>query len=479
MAKLLGIDVGTSACKAVLIDEYGAVLKQASAEYPLEVPQPLWSQQNPEDWWNGVQACLAQIGESRPDAIGLTGQMHGAVFLDEKDEVVYPAILWNDQRTAAECAQMDAAVGTERMMQITCNPPLTGFQAPKLLWLRNHEPEKYRSVRSLLLPKDYIRLRLSGEKATEVSDASGTALFDVPNRRWSDEILSKLDVDPAILPKSYESTAISSRTRAGGHLEAGIPIAGGGGDQAAGAAGTGAVVPGVVSVSLGTSGVVFTALSEPRYDSAGAAHTFCHANNAWHAMGVMLSCGGAIRWLRDALYPGESYDAMNLEASRISAGADGLCFLPYLTGERTPHKDPNARGAWVGLTLAHGRAEMARAVFEGVTFGLRDGFECLKALGAQSDEVRVTGGGAKSRLWMQMLADVFSARCVAIEADEGPAFGAALIAGVGVGLWPNLEGACRDCVRTGQPVAPSGAPYEAEYRRYRDLYPRLKEWFAE
>ena len=384
MAKLLGIDVGTSGCKVLLIDGHGRILRSASAEYPLSTPRPGWSEQNPEDWWTGVVSCLEEIGEEKPDAIGLTGQMHGAVFLDEREAVVRPAILWNDQRTVEECAEIDATVGQERVRATTCNPPLTGFQAPKLLWLRNHELSNYQRTRHVLLPKDYIRLKLTGHRATEVSDASGTGLFDVPNRRWATAMMAALEIDPMLFPSCAESSLATTHTQAVAGLALGIPVVGGGGDQAAAAVGTGAVVPGVVSVSLGTSGVVFTAIDGPNFDPSGATHTFCHANGGWHAMGVMLSCAGALRWYRDTVQPGSSYDAISAEAATVPAGCEGLTFLPYLTGERTPHNDPLARGAWAGLSLAHGRAHMARAVFEGATFGLLEGFRGAQGLGERA-----------------------------------------------------------------------------------------------
>ncbi len=472
MAKLLGIDVGTSGCKALLVDETGRVLKQASAEYPLSVPQPLWSEQNPEDWWHGVQTCLNDIDESGIDAIGLSGQMHGAVFLDAQDEVIRPAVLWNDQRTIEECRQIDEMVGAERVRSITGNPPLTGFQLPKLLWLRNKEPENYAQVRSLLLPKDYIRFKLSGVKAGEVSDASGTGIFDVPNRKWSEEMIGTLGLDEGIFPEVFESHVVSSKTKDG------IPIVGGGGDQAAGAVGTGAVEPGVVSVSLGTSGVVFTSLDQPNYDPAGAVHTFCHANGAWHAMGVMLSCGGALRWYRDLFGHGKSYDQIGQLAQEAPPGCDGLTFLPYLTGERSPHNDPLARASWSGATLAHGPEHFARAIYEGVSFGLLDGFNALKKLGARSGEIRVTSGGAKSRFWLQMLADVFGVSCVTLESDEGPAFGAAVLAGVGIGLWPDVQTACRATVKVKDRIEPSGVDYSQAQKKYLDLYPCLKTWIV-
>jgi xylulokinase len=468
MAKLLGIDVGTSGCKVLLIDESGRILKQAGREYPLLVPQPLWSEQNPEDWWAGVEACLAEIGEPNPDAIGLTGQMHGAV--------IRPAILWNDQRTVAECREIDHTVGKESVRRITCNPPLTGFQAPKVLWLRNHEPENFARVKQVLLPKDYIRYRLSGAFKTEVSDASGTGLLDVAARDWSQEMFQKLNLSPSWFPDVHESDEVTAHTNGAGGLSAGIPIVGGGGDQAAAAVGTGAVKPGVLSVSLGTSGVVFTSIPGASFDPGGAAHTFCHANRGWHAMGVMLSCGGALRWLRDTLYSGQEYDVVNAEAASVAPGAEGLIFLPYLTGERCPHNDPLARGGWNGLTLNHGRGHMARAVFEGVTFGLLDGLNLLKGLGATGSQVRVTGGGAKSALWLQLLADAFEMPVVTLETDEGPAFGAALLAGVGTGIWTDVQGACEATVREKAETQQSGESYAKSYARYRALYPAVREW---
>ncbi|HLK15527.1 MAG TPA: xylulokinase [Fimbriimonadaceae bacterium] len=469
MARLLGIDIGTSGCKALLIDETGKVLKQASAEYPLSTPKPLWSEQNPEDWWTGVQKCLAEIGD-QPDAVGLTGQMHGAVFLDSADHVVRPAILWNDQRTAAECHAIDLKVQPHRVRAITGNPPLTGFQLPKILWLRTNEPENFARVRSVLLPKDFIRLRMSGVKATDVSDASGTGAFDINARDWSDELLEAVGVPRSLFPKSFESDEVCAKT------ESGVPIVAGGGDQAAGACGTGAVAPGVTSVSLGTSGVVFTSLFMPRYDQNGAVHTFCHANRAWHAMGVMLSCGGALRWFRDTLAPGAKYDVLTAEAAEVEPGSEGLTFLPYLTGERTPHNDPNARAVWAGLTLSHTKPHMFRALLEGVTFGLYDGFEVLKSLGAEADELRVTSGGAKSRLWLQMIADVFRLPCVTLESDEGPAFGAALLAGVGIGTFPSLVAACQATIRIKDRIEPRGVDYAEALLRYRSLYPAVKNW---
>jgi len=470
MAKLLGIDIGTSGCKALLIDETGRLLKQSSAEYPLSVPHPMWSEQNPEDWWTGVEKCLAEIDEPHPEAIGLTGQMHGAVFLDENREVVRPAILWNDQRTVEECEEIDRTVGRESLMAITCNPPLTGFQLPKILWLRNHELSNYQRTRQILLPKDYIRYRLTGEMRTEVSDASGTGLFDVPARRWSTELMAAFELDPRLFPVCTESYIASASAKEG------VPVAGGGGDQAAAAVGTGAVKPGVVSVSLGTSGVVFTSIGKPEYEPAGATHTFCHANGDWHAMGVMLSCGGALRWYRDTIANGATYDEIAAEAETAAAGSEGVTFLPYLTGERCPHNDPLARGAFAGLNLAHSRGHLSRAVFEGISFGLLDCLNLIRGLGASVDEIRVTSGGAKSRFWVQLLADLFEAPCVTLEIDEGPAFGAAILGGVSVGLWPDVHKACEATVKTRSKTVPKGESLRASYKRYRELYALTRDW---
>lgn len=470
MARFIGIDIGTSGCKTLLIDENGTVLKQASAEYPISAPKQLWSEQNPEDWWIGVQKCLAEMGEDHPDAIGVTGQMHGSVFLDANDEVVRPAILWNDQRTTAECAEMDKTVGKERLREITCNPPLTGFQAPKILWLRNNEPDNFNKVKSILLPKDYIRFKLTGAKVTEVSDASGVGLLDVPKRQWSEEMLSALGLARDYFPEVVESYAIAAKTKDG------IPVIGGGGDQAAGAVGTGAVVPGVVSVSLGTSGVVFTSLAKPEYDKAGSAHTFCHANGAWHAMGVMLSCGGALRWYRDTFCQGINYDQISQEAESVEPGCNGLTFLPYLTGERCPHNDPYAKAGFDGASLMHERRHFSRAVFEGMSFGLLDCMGLLRNLGADADEIRVTSGGAKSKFWVQMLADLFDRPCVTLECDEGPAYGAAILAGVGAGVWPSVQEACEKVIKIKKRTNPKGADYSSSYARYQQLYRHLKPW---
>jgi xylulokinase len=469
MALLLGIDIGTSGCKVILIDESGAILRQANATYPIFVPEPKWSEQNPEDWWNGVQACLAEINEPNIDAIGVTGQMHGSVFLDENDDIIRPALLWNDQRTVSEVEEITQKVGEERLKEITCNPAMTGFQLPKILWLRNNEPENFKRLKSVLLPKDYIRLKLTGVKATEVSDASGTGIFDVKNRKWSTEITEVLDLDVALFPPCFESDVIS------GHTPSGVPVVGGGGDQAAAAVGTGAVEPGVISVSLGTSGVVFTSLPSAEYDAEGSAHTFCHANRGWHAMGVMLSCGGALQWYRNTLGGGRNYDEITQSASTVPVGAGGLVFMPYLTGERCPHNNPNATAGFFGATAGHTIAHFDRAVLEGLTFGLKDGYDLLRSLGASSTAVRVTSGGSKSDFWLQMIADVFQTPCERLVVDEGPALGAAILAGVGIGVWDSVAEGCKKVVKVKQTFTQTSNDYSKSHQKFVEFYHLTKE----
>ncbi|MCH7904546.1 MAG: xylulokinase [Armatimonadetes bacterium] len=476
MARLLGIDVGTSGAKAVLIDESGAVLRQASSPYELSTPQPRWAEQDPADWVRGVLECIAQIGESSPDAIGLTGQMHGSVFLDKDGEVLAPAILWCDQRTGADCREIEEAVGAERLVEITGNPAMTGFQLPKILWLRNNRRELFDRLDKVLLPKDYVRLVLTGATASDVSDASGTGLLDVQKRDWSEEILKKLSLPPSWFPEVFESDEIVGETREVEGLKSGVPVVAGAGDQAAGAVGSGAVSPGITSVSLGTSGVAFAPLAAPADRPGRTVHSFCHANRAWHAMGVMLSCGGAVAWARDLLYPDGGFDQMNQEAAAAPVGCDGLTFLPYLAGERCPHDDPSATGAFVGLTLRHGREHLARAVFEGATFGVLDCLDQLKSCGADPAELRVVGGGASSDFWMQVLADASGLKCWRLSVDEGPASGAAILAGVGLGIWPDTAQACQSLVSLDMSFEPKRADYSESRDRYRTLYPALKTW---
>lgn len=488
---LLGVDLGTSGVKALLINAQGTVVASASESYPLYTPQPLWAEQDPDDWWRAtcraIRAVLSQSGVAAQQVrgVGLSGQMHGSVFLDERGESIRPALLWCDQRTAAECAWITERVGERTVLQTTLNPVLTGFQAGKIIWLRNHEPEHYAQVRQVLLPKDFIRYRLTGESATEVSDASGTALFNVPQRDWAYEMLDLLELPREWFPKVHESPEITGRVspqaaQATGLAE-GTPVVGGAGDQAAGAVGVGVVQTGRASVSIGTSGVVFAHLDSPQVDTHYRTHTFCHAvPGAWHVMGVMLMAGGALQWYRETFAPDTDYDVLLQEAERASAGAEGLLFAPYLSGERTPYPDPQARGAFVGLTLAHQRAHCTRAVLEGVAFGLRDSLEVLKTMSVPLSELRLTGGGAKSPLWRQILASVFGQLVYTLQAEEGPAYGVALLAGVGTGVWQTVPDACAHTVQLASETEPDPQQceiYQAVYQRYRRLYPTLSEFW--
>ncbi|NLC56876.1 MAG: xylulokinase [Armatimonadetes bacterium] len=494
MAYLLGIDVGTSGTKALVIREDGRTLGSATVDYPLATPRPGWAEQDPADWWRATGAAVraacqrASLAPEQISAIGLSGQMHGSVFLDEAHQVLRPAILWCDQRTAAQCETITAHVGAENVVRITCNRVLTGFTAPKIVWLKEHEPETYARVRKVLLPKDYLRFRLTGEFATEVSDASGTALFDVPRRQWSGEILDALEIPTSWLPKVYESPEVSGRVSAAAAaetgLKAGTPVVGGGGDQAAGAVGNGIVSPGAVSIALGTSGVVFAYADEPVMDPQLRTHTFCHAvPGKWHVMGVMLSAGGSLRWYRDTLAEPEvavarrlgvdPYEVITDEAAQAPLGAEGLLFLPYLTGERTPYPDPNARGVFFGLSLRHDHRHLARAVIEGVSFGLRDSFDILRELGVPIGEVRVAGGGARSRLWREILAAMLGMPLSQAAAEEGPALGVALLAGVGIGVYPSVPEACACAVAASQVTPPPDPAQVAAYDRYHALYQAL------
>jgi xylulokinase len=458
---LVGLDVGTTGAKAIAITPEGELLATAEADYPLSTPRPGWAEQDPEDWWRASQSALARLGHE-PAAIGLSGQMHGLVALDGADRVLRPAILWNDQRTAQECAEIERRIGLERLIQLTGNRALTGFTAPKLLWVRRHEPELYARIEHVLLPKDYVRLRLTGERATDAADASGTLLFDVPRRRWSEEVLEVLEIPSAWLPAAYESPD--------------VPAAPGAGDQAAAALGVGVDRPGPLSIVLGTSGVVFAALPGFAADEQARAHSFCHAvPGGWHAMGVMLSAAGSLRWLGDVV--GGTYDELTAEAERWPPGAEGLTFLPYLQGERTPHADPNARGAFVGLTLRHDRGAHVRAVLEGVAYGLRDSLELLRGLGVEAHVGRASGGGARSDLWLRIVASVLDLPLERPVVEEGSAYGAALLAGVAVGSFGDLHEAVEACVRTRGRIEPEPSwreAYEAGYARFRALYPALR-----
>ena len=490
MSHVLGLDVSTTATKAIVLDRDGAVVGLAAEEYAYATPRPRWSEQDPELWWRAacgaIPAALraAGIAPEAIDAIGLTGQMHGLVLLDADDRVLRPAILWNDQRTGAQCDAIRATVGSERLIAITGNDALTGFTAPKLLWVRDEEPEVFAATAHVLLPKDLVRLRLSGDHAVDRADGAGTLLFDLARRDWSPEVLAALGVDPAWMPTTYEGPAVTGVVSASGAaatgLRAGTPIVAGGGDQAAAAVGLGSVRPGVVSVSLGTSGVVFATTDRPVVEPRGRVHAFCHSvPDRWHVMGVMLSAAGSLRWFRDALAPGTAFDALTAEAGAVPPGSDGLLFLPYLTGERTPHPDPLARGAFVGLTVGHGRPHLARAVLEGVAFGLRDGLDLMGEVGVRASEVRVTGGGSRSPLWRQILADVLEADVRTTSTAEGAAQGAAILAAVGAGWFASVDAACDAFVSVGEALAPTEAvpAYREAHARYRGLYPALAPTF--
>jgi xylulokinase len=499
MAYLLGVDIGTSGTKVLAIDETGKIAASAACEYPLLTPRPLWAEQHPQDWWDATCSCVRKILQTVPAeeiaGVGLSGQMHGLVMLDNKNEVLRPAILWCDQRTAAQCEWITDTVGASTLVEETCNPVLTGFTAPKIIWTRDNEPEIYNQARMHLLPKDYIRFKLTGEFATEVSDASGTSLLNVPKREWSTPVLDKLEIPLAHLPKVYESFEVSGKISREGAaatgLKEGTPVVGGGGDQAAGAVGNGIVQSGVISVTTGTSGVVFAFADQPAVDPALRVHTFCHAvPNKWHVMGVMLSAGGSLRWYRDTLCLPETqvaqvmgidpYEIIAREAAAAPLGSEGLLFLPYLTGERTPHPDPTARGAFIGLTVRHTKAHLARAVMEGVAFGLKDSLEILKSMNVSIGNVRTSGGGARSEVWRQIQADIFGYPLSVMAADEGPALGAALLAGVGANLYSSVEEACSAVVKVAGTTAlnsEANVRYEKYYDVYRELYPALKDQF--
>jgi xylulokinase len=504
MSVYLGIDIGTSATKTLAVREDGAILGSTTADYPLESPRPGWSEQNPEHWWTAtvstVRALLkkAKIKPTEIKGIGLSGQMHGSVFLDGNHAVIRPALLWNDQRTAAECAEIESAAGgRSALIQMVANPALTGFTAPKILWLRNHEPKNFGRCVQVLLPKDYVRFRLTGEFATEVSDASGTLLLDVAKRDWSRELLGKLKLDAALLPRVYESDEVSGTLSSAAAkllgLPAGVPVVGGGGDQAAGAVGNGIVKRGVISATMGTSGVVFAHSDELQFDPQGRLHTLCHAvRGKWHIMGVVLSAGGSLQWYRNQFSRTEvaeakrrkvdPYELLTKEAASAPVGCEGLYFLPYLTGERTPHADPNARGAWIGLGLRHGRPHLVRSVMEGATYAMRDSLEIIRGLGVPVKEVRLSGGGARSEFWRQMQADIYGQKSVTINAREGPAFGVALLAAAGTGAYRDVVEACNatiQVVESTMPNAKARKAYDAAYPLFQKLYRSLKVDFAE
>ena len=492
--KLLGIDVGTGGSRALVIDEAGHVVSSATVEHaPFASPRTGWAEQDARDWGRASAAAVRLVlkyGEVRADEIacvGLTGQMHGAVLLDAEDAPLRPSIIWCDVRTHEQCRALTRGVGAERLIQLVMNPALEGFTLPKLLWVREREPEVWGRVRAVLLPKDYVRLRLTGEKATDVADASGTLLFDVGRRRWSEEMLELVGLDRSLLPRAFESAEVTGRVSAAGAeatgLREGTPVVAGAGDQAAGAVGMGLVRPGAVSATIGTSGVVFAATDRPALDPKGRVHTFCHAfPEGWHVMGVTQGAGLSLRWFRDQFGAGpddgrDAYERLTEEAASAPPGADGLLWAPYLMGERTPHLDPHARAALVGLTASHTRAHVVRALLEGVAFSLRDTLTIFEEMGVPVETIRLGGGGARSPLWRQIQADIYGREVELVEADEGAAYGAALLAGVGGGAWGSVEEACAATVRVRERVAPqpeAARLMDEQYRTYQSIYPALR-----
>ena len=488
---VLGIDVSTTATKAILVDADGRVEGIGVSEYDFAVPAPLWSEQDPELWWDAARFAIraameeAGIGGREIGAVGLAGQMHGAVLLDAADRPVRPAILWNDQRTAAECDEIRRLVGARRLIEVTGNDALTGFTAPKLLWVRRHEPEAWERVRHVLLPKDFVRHRLTGDHVVDRADGAGTLLFDLAERNWSPEVLEALGLDLATLPRTAEGPdvtgTVSRAAAAVTGLAAGTPVVAGAGDQAATAVGVGAIDPGVIALSLGTSGVIFAATDRPLVEPDGRVHAFCHAvPDRWHLMSVMLSAAGSLRWFRDTLAPGIAYGALDEEAMSVAAGSDGLSFLPYLSGERSPHPDPLARGAFVGLTVGHRRGHLVRAVLEGVAFGLRDGLDQIVATGvARPSQVRASGGGIASGIWRQILADILGVEIATVGTEEGAAFGAALLAAVGAGWFASAQETTGWGVslETVAEPGPEASAYAEALATYRTLYPALAPTF--
>jgi xylulokinase len=491
--KLLGIDVGTGGTRALLLDETGAVIASAIEEHePFASPRSGWAEQDPHDWWKACQgAVLKLLRESKVPAaeiacIGLSGQMHGAVLLDRNDEVLRPALIWCDQRTAAECRYLNQTIGPRRLVELTANPALTNFTLTKLLWVRTNEPEIWRKFRSFLLPKDYVRLRLTGVRAIDVADASGTLLLDVVHRRWSEEMLGAVGFSPECLPALHESQEIVGRVTeaaaASTGLKAGTPVVAGAGDQAAGATGMGIVRPGDVSATIGTSGVVFAASDAPVTDPLGRLHTFCHAiPGRWHVMGVTQAAGLSLRWLRDNFAPSSNYDQLSGEAAKAPPGSGGVLWAPYLMGERTPHLDPDARAALLGLAADHTRGHVIRAILEGVAFSLKDTLTIFHELGIPVKAIRLGGGGARSALWRQIQADVYGQPVEIVQAEEGAAYGAALLAGVGSGVWASVDAACDAVLQVAGRTAPephSVRVVQESYARYRRIYPALQSVFG-
>jgi xylulokinase len=489
----LGIDTGTGGTRAILVDSAGKEIAGVTAPHEeMHMEHPLWAEQRPEDWSGAALAAIRGVlsagGVNGRDVrgIGLSGQMHGLVILDRDGAVIRPSLIWCDQRSQQQVDYINSKIGRRKILEYTANPVLTGFTLPKLLWVRDHEPQSFDRIRKMLLPKDYVRYFLTGDFATEVSDASGTALLDVPHRRWSCEMMDGLGLDREILPALYESSditgAVSTRAAELTGLAAGTPVAGGGGDQAAGAAGNGIVEPGIVSCTLGTSGVVFAHTEAASWDPEGRVHTFCHAvRNKWHVMGVTQGAGLSLQWLRNQLAPNVTYDELMAEAATAPAGSQGLFWLPYLMGERTPHLDARARGGWLGLTAKHTRADLIRAVIEGVCYSQKDCLEIVETLGVVVDSVRVSGGGARSPFWRQILADIFGKRVVRLNTQEGAAYGAALLAMVATGEFATLAEACQATLRESDSIEARPAEselYAEAYQTYRALYPALRPIYA-
>ena len=494
---VLGIDIGTGGSRALLVDEAGRIVASATADHaPFRSPRAAWAEQDPEDWWRAAQeavrAVITRSGTAPASirAIGLSGQMHGAVVMDDGGGVLRPSLIWCDQRTEAECRWLDEHVGRSRLLALTANPALTNFTLTKLLWIRTHEPDVWRRVRHVLLPKDYVRYRLSGEYAIDVADASGTLMLDVVHRRWSQEMMDAVGIDAGVLPRVFESPETCARLSEAGAaaigLPAGTPIVAGAGDQAAGAVGMGITHPGTVSATIGTSGVVFAATDRPFLDPGGRLHTFCHAiPGRWHVMGVTQAAGLSLRWLRDLLgltsQGDRAYEALVAEAASVPSGSEGVLWAPYLMGERTPHLDPNVRGALMGLAASHTRGHIVRAVLEGVAFSLRDSFTIFSELSLPVDRVRLGGGGARSAVWRQIQADVYGQPVETVVTEEGAGYGAALLAGVGAGVWPSVDAACDAVVRGANVTRPDPEAVQAltaRYAEYRRIYPALRQIYG-
>ena len=499
MSYLLGIDVGTSGTKTLLCDYRGRVKATATSEHDISTPKPGWSEQDPAQWWQATCKATRAVlrkAKAKPGqitAIGLSGQMHGSVFLADDQKPLRPALLWNDQRTAVECDQIEKAAGSRRkLINMVGNPALTGFTAPKILWVRKHEPKVYEKTKHVLLPKDYIRYCMTGEYATEVGDASGTLLLDVKKRAWNRKLLSLLKIDPALMPECFESHVVSGQlSRQGAKamgLSPGTPVVGGSGDQPAAAVGNGIVSAGIVSATLGTSGVVFAHADKPTYDPKGRVHTMCAAvAGKWCVFGCMLAAGGSFQWFRNHMSEVElaearkrkcdPYELLIAKAAKAPAGCEGLFFLPYLTGERCPYPNPNASGGWVGLTARHDRPAMIRSLIEGVTFGMNDALKIMDEMGIRIRTVRVSGGGARSRMWRQLQADIYNRPAVTINAQEGSAYGVAILAGVGTGVWKNVPQACKAVIRETERLTPgfkTAALYAKHHQQYQRLYAALE-----